>query len=409
MELKIIRGGKEDTILTSRKVFLEAYATNTRLMGVTACHAIFSLPDNLNYKFAHMFFYFDSEEFYFDTYERVLSKSLKDQKTEKYINEISSRMMGGLGGELVKISEKELSALVTHYYHLTTSNNDEVPDGYDEYSFLIDDSLSLDDYELNSLFDKICESISCDYQVVNYFLMRTVGHDLVAAKYLTKGNLLNLDIGLECGSFLKNKIKEFDSNMNIHKDDAYFTSFDTVKSYFCESLIENKGYYYILTSEILVSNLKITSFKLLSSFRITEKEADLMTKRTEYLSLYEYSFPVELISSFNTKLSKYAMTNYHENGILYMIFNKTNDHVKNPVFNIADDVLGVQYLTKYNQLILLAYSKEKMKDLKKDLKSFSLYSDLEHVEDFVEDNPIFYSFVNANYEDLRDYLEDISE
>ena len=406
MDLKVIRGGKEDSILTSKKVFLKAFATNTRLMGVTAVHAIFSLPDNFILKTCHMFFYFDSEEFYFDTYEKVLSKSLNDPKVARYVDEISSRMMGGLGGSLIEISEKELKVLIKYYYDKTIDNHDDVPKGYEEYKFLIDKSISFSDKELSELFDKICVPISCDYEAINYFLMRLVGSDFLPAKYLTDGSFMLFNLGFNNGAFLKNKISELDSEMDIKNDDEYFNSFSTVKTYFTESLIESNDSFYIMTTEIRVCNLKIVGFKKLSSFKITNIEADMMTKRTEYLSLYEYSFPIELIPNFSTKLTKYTMTNYHENGILFMIFNKNNDHVKNKVFNISDDVLGVQYITKFNELILMAYSKETLKFLKKDLKSFSMYDDLQFIDDYTAKNPIFYSFVNSNYEGLQDFLDD---
>lgn len=409
MEFKVIRGGKEDSVLTSKKVFLKAFATNTRLMGVTAVHAIFSLPENFTLKICHMFFYFDSEEFNFDTYDRVLAENLNDPKIYRFINEISCRMMGGLGGTLVEISEKELKILIQHYYDKTIKAKDTLPDGYEEYEFLLNRNVAFNDEEKHSLFEKICEPITCDFQAINYYVMRLVGKDYSAAEYLTDNSFTILDLGYKKGTLLKNKINELASEMNIKCDDEYFNSFNTVKTYFVESLIESTGLYYIITSEIKVTNLKIVEFKKLSSFRITDIEADLMTKRTEYLSLYAYSFPNELITNFSTDLSRFTMTNYHENGILFMVFNKNNDHVKKNVFNIADDVLGVQYITKYNELILMSYSKKNMALLKKDLKSFGMYNDIEHLSDYIQVNPVFYSFVNSNYEGFEDFLEDSLE
>ena len=69
----IIRGGLSETSLNSRKVFQSSYVTDTRLMGVTGVYIHWALPDNQVLTHFHQFFYFDAEEFGFDTYKGVLT------------------------------------------------------------------------------------------------------------------------------------------------------------------------------------------------------------------------------------------------------------------------------------------------------------------------------------------------
>lgn len=58
---KVIRGGLLDSANTSRKTFVSAYVTNTRLMGVLGMYIHFKLPDNKALFDLHQFFYFDAE------------------------------------------------------------------------------------------------------------------------------------------------------------------------------------------------------------------------------------------------------------------------------------------------------------------------------------------------------------
>lgn len=92
-DLKVLRGGLLDNAATSRKIFVSAYVTNTRLMGVLGMYIHFRLPDNQLLGDLHQFFYFDAEEYGFETYKSVLGDNLDR------VNEIERSLIGGLGGQ----------------------------------------------------------------------------------------------------------------------------------------------------------------------------------------------------------------------------------------------------------------------------------------------------------------------
>ena len=66
----------------SRKEFISAYVTDTRLMGVTGMYVHWALPENSHMTHLHQFFYFDAEECGFDTYRSVLGDGVKDEFEE---------------------------------------------------------------------------------------------------------------------------------------------------------------------------------------------------------------------------------------------------------------------------------------------------------------------------------------
>ena len=101
---KLINGGLTETAEGSRKEFISAYVTDTRLMGVTGMYVHWALPENSHMTHLHQFFYFDAEECGFDTYRSVLGDGGKDEFEE--IRDIENYLMGGLGGTNVGISDR---------------------------------------------------------------------------------------------------------------------------------------------------------------------------------------------------------------------------------------------------------------------------------------------------------------
>ncbi|MBQ1421320.1 MAG: hypothetical protein IIY97_00960, partial [Firmicutes bacterium] len=103
---KVLDGGLSESASTSRKKFISACLTNTRLMGVVGISVWWELEDNVRDTRYYQCFYLDYEEPSYDTYEEVIGDESED--TLRQVESIEDRLMGGLGGELREISEKEL-------------------------------------------------------------------------------------------------------------------------------------------------------------------------------------------------------------------------------------------------------------------------------------------------------------
>ena len=81
-ELKIIEGGIKPKELCEKK-FASAYITDTRLMGALGMHVHWNVVDSADAADLHQFFYFDVEEYGFETYKSlwVNERSSIDRKS----------------------------------------------------------------------------------------------------------------------------------------------------------------------------------------------------------------------------------------------------------------------------------------------------------------------------------------
>ena len=60
---QVIPGGLSESSATSRKEFLSAVVTDTRMMGVVCVSARWKLPDNQVSRYLYQYLYIDADEF----------------------------------------------------------------------------------------------------------------------------------------------------------------------------------------------------------------------------------------------------------------------------------------------------------------------------------------------------------
>ena len=132
---------------------------------------------------------------------------------------------------------------------------------------------------------------------MNYFIMRCVGHDLEAARYLaTDGVDLSAFRGRRPAALIRNACELAGSDFNSGKGE----SFRTAWTYRCRSLIEDGGNYEVMTSRVTVGDLRVIDFSVTDSEVISPMEADMMTRREEYviLNVYVNDLGQLIVSSF---------------------------------------------------------------------------------------------------------------
>lgn len=411
---KLINGGLTETAEGSRKEFISAYVTDTRLMGVTGMYVHWALPENSHMTHLHQFFYFDAEECGFDTYRSVLGDGGKDEFEE--IKDIENYLMGGLGGTNVGISEKEARYILQSYVDLTVSRGFPLPEGSEESNFMLMPHIKLTDAEEYVVMCKQCPSLDSPYQVINYFLMRCFGHDFSAAKFLTKNYVrTNIFPEHQSATLLRNVIEGsedavsgFNTDYHATDDDRDFGTFDTFRSYMCESLIEYSGKYYLLVTQITLDKLKVVRYEKISEFQVSPAEASMMTARAEYITVADIVPSAPAFTRGSTRLTSRAMITEYESGRLFMIFRPNNDHVKQPVYLLNDDVLGIYFLLEDNQLILAAYSLNDIHRLERDLAVSPVSSYLVPISKYEFKDPVLFDFINSAFDDFEDFVAAIS-
>lgn len=399
--LTVIEGGLLTAEKNRKKHFISAYVTDTRLMGVLAVYAHWEL-DALPSLFddaddnddLHQFFYIDCEEAGLETYNGIYGND-RDE-----IDMVEQALIGGLGAKKIDITEYQLRGLLTHYKKFNQHQGLPLPQGYDEYGFLIDEDTNLDEVHTEYLMKLICGKITSDYQAINYFLMRAFGRDYSGAAYLAdKGCPLDIYDDYHQATFCKNvidKTKEFE---------------DGAVSYLCESLIERSGNYETVISEVIVKKLKIVGFRHCSGFPVSAAEAAMMLAKAEFVTVYEVLLSEEdmdnNIGELTINLS--AVASSHPNGKMFMAFKPSNDHVNSRVFRLSNDVKGVYFLTYFGQLIVAAYSLQDIHHLENKLQASPLAPFLMITAKYEFKEPVLFEFIQSDFEDFEEFLEFIRE
>lgn len=412
---KLIRGGLSETAAGCSKEFVSASITDTRLMGVVGMCVHWKLPENSNLTDLYQFFYFDAEESGFETYQSVLGNgSLEDTKE---IDNIENHMLGGLGGKKISLTEKEARYMLQSYVDLNARSNLPLPDGKHEYEFMLTPKIVLTEAEEYVLMCKQCPVLDSPYQVINYFLMRCVSKDFGAAKFLTKGYVrTNLFPKHKGATLLRNVTEEapdtvsgYNTDYHITDDDKDFSTFDTFKSYLCDSLIECDGKYFLLITQISLDRLKVVKYEKVSEFQVTPAEASMMTAKAEFVTVADLVPGSPEFDRSSTQLTSKAMITDYENGRLFMVFQPNNDHVKRQTYLLNDDVLGVYYLLEDNQIILSSYSQADIRRMELDLASSPMAPYIVPVSKYEFKEPVLFDFINSSFDDFEDFVAAIAK
>jgi len=359
-------------------------------MGVVGLYIHWQIGAGNSITSFHQFFYFDAEEYGLETYQSILG----DDVIELAL--IEHALIGGLGGKKIDIDESEAIYLLQKFAQINERFQRPLPENKDEYAFLLESEVKLTREERNEVMEKICTTIESNYHAINYFLMRCFGKDYTAASYLCEGSFpLNVHADIPAATFCMNTIDPYEA--------------DGESSYLCESLVEYDNEYALVISEVTVAELKITSLEKRSSFTISATEAAMMLARPEFITIYDIFIGPEEFNKHLSELTINTLLTVHENGRLFLAFNKNNNHVNKRVFRLSEDVHGLYYVTDYGQLLLSAYSITAIHSLEKEVRKSSLDRYLSPTAKYEFKEPILYEFVQSDFEDFNDFIDFIKD
>ena len=382
----LIKGGLSFPYEDGNKTFVSAFVTDTRLMGVVGLYIRWNVKSAVAPTNFHQFFYFDIEEYGLETYRSITS----DDATE--IDLIEQTLLGGLGGKKINLTQKEATFLLQSYVEINHQLSTALPDGEYEYNFLLESKVDMTDKDRDILFEKQCAKITSVYQAINYFLMRCFGKDFAAAEFLISGEFpLDVYADVPIATLCKNTIDSFENESGV--------------SYLCESLIEHDASYMLIVSEITVSNLKITSFEKRSSMQISAVEAAMLLSRSEFVTVYDMLDESETFDIEFMKMTTGALITMHDSGKLFLVFNKTNDHVNKQVFRLNEDVFGLYYITDMGQLIVAAYSEKDIFFIEKEIQKSPIAISLIPSSKYEFKEPVVYEFIQSGFDDFEDFLD----
>lgn len=325
--------------------FLMAEATNTRLMGVVGVH----IKRNQGGKEFHQLFYLDFEEYGFDDYKSHLIQGEADFFA---LMQDLNELFGGLGGDWQEITEKEAVYLIKKAAALNIKYNEDYPEGDIEYLTILNATLNMTPEEKLSVLRKICLKPLSDYELVNYFIMRSVAMDMEGVDYL-KADGIDFDlIKMSApGTLCKNDIVPKDEILN---------PLASTREYVSTSLIDEDDKFRLILSGIAVTGPKVTDFKVMTDMKVSVWEASIIIRQQEYSSLYRISSgnnleSIAIIRNALKLIFQTATESVHRDGKLYMIFRDNNKHVDSPNYRLDHDTVAAIYSGGDGELVLAGY------------------------------------------------------
>lgn len=387
----VIKGGADHIPSSDRMRFVSAYVTDTRLMGVTGLYIRWIFVKAGEEIPFHQFFYYDSEEYGLETYRSLMGDD------EQELTLMEQNLIGGLGGSKVNITEKEARFLVQHFISGSKKLNAPLAEPKEEYAFLMEEPIAFTKSQIDRIMKKVCTPLRSDYHLINYFLMRCFALDFEALEYLSVQTSAVIGI---CGETPSTLCK---NTITPHTDDSGEIS------YLCEALIETENRYKLMLIEIHISDGKVANSTIHSAFFITVTEAAMMLNRTEYITVYEIVASPETFDNAFIPYTAGALLTPHNNGRLFLEFNKTNEHVNRQTFRLNEDIQNIYYVSDFGQLLLVSYELGTIRRLERALRKSPLSSMLFISARYEFKEPILYEFIQSDFEDFGDFLSTLQD
>lgn len=390
--LKVVEGGlskgtANTSALDTKNInlqYISGTITDTRLMGVIVISLCYALVDDSSSepRIFRQYFYIGIDEGLFDTY-----RSCFDEEAAKK-ERIENSLIAGLGGRKVPITEKEARILIATYAQLNLIHELALPQGLEEYSFLLEHPPEYTSYDLLVLMDKMCTPLNSKNELINYFIMRYFAKDVPACLHLCgyKDEVIS-PYPESDGIVLYNKITQTSPYI-----------------FMCDTLVETEEGHFLSKIELSVGTTFVNSMNVLALNPISEEEASLIIGRTEYISHFKlrtYSLP---FSMNHTELGKKSAITDYDMGTLYMIYKDNNNHVDTDVYYLNDDVLGMYFASKGGDLLLVSSSKDGLSTLKEDFLTSGFSKNVVKGEDYIFRKPLLLDYMLGMEMDFLTFL-----
>ncbi|WP_042277756.1 hypothetical protein [Faecalimicrobium dakarense] len=355
-----------------------AKITNSRLMGSMGLLIVWK-EDKEN---LYQYFLLDAEGLGLADYVSLKNPT----KDEAYREE--ERLMGGLGSDRIKISEKEALFLVKYFGKKNSYYEKPLPGDVEEYIDIIENYET--DLTIEQMYPIICKEINDEVEFINYMTMRFIAWDKESLRYFS-GNeeISNMHITNINGTLLKNEV----------------TSKGKGK-YISEALYEdNDGYYF---SKIAFSICKDNGKFKINSILVTDKEPvydfevfDEISK-PEYISIYKLKNKESFLEKFYID-NPFLLKSDMEDGVFFTRFNFNNKHVKENIYVINNDIKAIYYQIE-DDFFIGTYSDNCRKYITKILEcNYNEY--VERQEELYFEENILYDFVESGSNDFYDFLD----
>ena len=359
-------------------VFDYAKITRSRLMGSMGLIIRYEEDE----KYIYQYFLLDGEGLGIADYVSLKNPTSKEACREE------ERLMGGLGESRVLVDEEIALFLINHFGNKNLEYGKDLPGDVDEYIKIITDYKS--NLTLNQVYPIISKPIEDEVEFINYMTMRFIARDRESLKYFSGSDeISNNHITKINGALLKNKVTK--------RGEGVFIS---------EALYEDEDGYY--TCKIAFNILKENNGFKIKSLLVTDKEPmydfevfDEISK-SEYIDVYKLKNKEQFLMEFYND-NPFMLKSEMEEGMFFTRFNFNNNHVKENIYVINNDIKSIYYQVA-DEFFVRTYSEKDRKYINKLL--MAKYKEYLSIDEsyFFEEN-VLYDFVESGSNDFEDFLD----
>ena len=410
-EFKVIEG-RQSSLYNhfSEYELVSCRATQTRLMGVVALKLTWQDADDSRKRY-YQIIHLDYSEYGIDEYFEFECLPGSDDYSElrAEVQDRWNHFIKVTGGAAVSITGPCMLRLIDSALSLAGEDANREYDNEENVLFrrqainrinmmrevLAERSITSDACSVVEAIDAVSVSGVGQYGTINYFLMRLLDRDFDAASYLSDIPREELEVSPLASHGIQSLMRSSISKVP-RKDDPRIA--DKLRMYNCRiTTLSRDGYYHTSLSiwlngshtsqDALVKGIDVGSTTLLSDY-----EAAVQVAQAEYITIFDCK--EDLAADFNPNyigpMASADMT-LCKNGVLYTIYNETNNHVELPEYRISDDVYGYALISLRDELIMMSPDLNHITALDEAV-IFSVYSPFVSIKGrYRIDNPLFHT------------------
>jgi hypothetical protein len=393
--------------------FAECTATNTRLMGVVALRIRWVSREDDDDQLIQMM-HLDFSEYGIDDYKEIFTKKYT-QEGGVEVSRVWKHMAGSLGGTPVKLSLAAAVSLIDESMARCRVDSGSAPEIREDLEYavmrvgLMKEAAAgiIEDGDPGSTADLVYAKTPGPAEVINYFLMRMADRDYKAAAHLSTMSSEELEkLGLFSGGgireLMKNRISKQGSRSGI---DAFA----------CESVTLGENSYYFSRMTLFVGGSALTGGRKVRSVEkgvdgaVSEFEAAMQLREPEYITTYKLNTPVSEFDPALVPFEAECEVTPVPNGLLYVQYRSSNDHVDTMNYYMDRDVTGACLLTSSGELVLMSREIMKITMMELEVQSSMLLPKISLTGRYKFGSQIFQTFCEtpgAVFEDLVERPDD---
>lgn len=399
--------------------FERCTATDTRLMGVVAMRLSWRAADKSRDRLFQII-HLDFSEFGIDDYGEFFA-STPDPRGGREVRDEWSRVSGSLGGREVTLPLSAALALIEEALainELHYRNHDEDIQRFRRetlrrIAFLKSAAAEALGGESNtgsaapfSVMALVCPKTLSACETVHYFLMRLCDRDFHAAAYLSAYTEEALRQSPFAGHGISSLMR---SRLESRAPQGHRTAEHAENAFICKTItMSDRGYRYSelrLTVALAEGRRKVTSLRTDTSLPISEFEAALQLKQTEYITLYRLDVPPEEFNLDDSPVAARASISPAPNGLLYVLYTRDNTHVDTMDYFLDRDLYGAYLITQKGELVAMSRDIMKITVMEMDLQSSFLAGKLSLLGRYRFDTQVFQTFAETAGADFEDVIE----